>query len=83
MQVIAVAGHYSMWWVYWIGPGLGAALAVLVLRCGVLGGHRPHEARLCHFGHHDATGQHGARVREWLVDVKRLRFLLVSLSDAC
>jgi aquaporin Z len=44
------------WWVYWIGPFLGAALAVVVLRFGLLGGHRPHEARLCHFGHHGATG---------------------------
>jgi aquaporin Z len=44
------------WWVYWAGPLFGAALAVVVLRFGVLGGHRPHEARLCHFGHHGATG---------------------------
>jgi aquaporin Z len=44
------------WWVYWTGPLFGAALAVVVLRFGLLGGHRPHEARLCHFGHHGATG---------------------------
>jgi hypothetical protein len=43
-------------WVYWIGPGLGAALAVLCLRLGALDAHRPREARLCHFGHHGATG---------------------------
>lgn len=35
---------------------MGAALAVVVLRFGLLGRHRPHEARLCHFGHHGATG---------------------------
>ena len=44
------------WWIYWVGPGLGAALAVFFLRLGALDGHRPHEARLCHFGHHGATG---------------------------
>jgi aquaporin Z len=44
------------WWVYWTGPFLGAALAVVVLRFGLIGAHRPHEARLCHFGHHGATG---------------------------
>lgn len=44
------------WWIYWIGPCLGAALAVLALRLDVLSVHRPLEARLCHFGHHGATG---------------------------
>jgi aquaporin Z len=45
------------WWIYWIGPCLGATLAVVALRFGLFGGHRPHEARLYHFGHHGATGQ--------------------------
>jgi hypothetical protein len=27
-----------------------------ILRFGLLGGHHPHEARLCHFGHHGVTG---------------------------
>jgi aquaporin Z len=51
-----VGGLWPGWWLYWIGPGLGAALAVLVLRLGALDAHRPHEARQCHFGHHGATG---------------------------
>lgn len=44
------------WWIYWLGPCLGAALAVIVLRFSLLDEHRPKEARLCHFGHHGATG---------------------------
>ena len=47
---------WQAWWIYWVGPLLGAALAVVVLRYGSLNRHRPHEARLCHFGHLGATG---------------------------
>jgi aquaporin Z len=38
------------WWVYWIDPCLGVALALVALRFRVLGRHRPHQARLSHFG---------------------------------
>ena len=54
-----VSGLWHGQWVYWIGPGLGAALAVAVLRLDLLGRHRPHEARLFHFRHHPA-GEGGA-----------------------
>jgi aquaporin Z len=52
-----VAWLWQSWWVYWIGPCLGAALAVLVLRLPLFRHHRPREARLCHFGHRGATGK--------------------------
>jgi aquaporin Z len=45
------------WWIYWIGPCLGAWLAVAVLRFESFRCHRPGEARLFHFGHHGATGE--------------------------
>jgi aquaporin Z len=51
-----VAGLWQGWWVYWIGPCLGAGLAVVVLRLKLFGWQRPTEARVCHFGHHGATG---------------------------
>jgi aquaporin Z len=51
-----IAWLWQGWWIYWIGPCLGAALAVAVLRFDLFRGHRPFEARLCHFGHHGATG---------------------------
>jgi aquaporin Z len=50
-----VAPTWQGWWIYWLGPMLGAGLAVLVLRYKHLQRHRPAEARLCHFGHHGAT----------------------------
>jgi aquaporin Z len=52
-----VAWLWQGWWIYWIGPCLGAGLAVLLLRYEALRHHRPTEARLCHFGHHGATGE--------------------------
>ncbi|MBV8329177.1 MAG: aquaporin [Verrucomicrobia bacterium] len=51
------------WWIYWIGPCLGAGLAVLLLHFEALRHHRPIEARLFHFGHHGATGESGASQR--------------------
>lgn len=54
-----VAWFWEGWWVYWIGPCLGAGLAVAVLRLHFFRTHRPGEARLCHFGHHGATGKTG------------------------
>jgi aquaporin Z len=58
-----IAWVWQGWWVYWIGPCLGAGLAVAVLRLDIFRHHRPREARLCHFGHHGATGNslHGAK----------------------
>jgi aquaporin Z len=52
-----VAWVWQDWWFYWVGPCLGAGLAVAVLRLHWLRRLRPNEARLCHFGHHGATGQ--------------------------
>jgi aquaporin Z len=52
-----IAWIWQGWWVYWIGPCLGAGLAVAVLRFDIFRHHRPGEARLCHFGHHGATGK--------------------------
>ena len=52
-----IAWIWQGWWVYWIGPCLGAGLAVAVLRFDIFRHHRPGEARLCHFGHHEATGK--------------------------
>jgi len=46
-----VTGIWQDHWIYWVGPGLGAALAVMLLRIETLGHRRPEEARLFHFGH--------------------------------
>ena len=46
-----VGWDWTGWWVYWAGPALGAALAVAILRSGVIGCHRPQQARLFHFKH--------------------------------
>jgi aquaporin Z len=51
-----IAWFWPGWWVYWIGPCLGAGLAVAVLSVQLFRHLRPLEARLCHFGHHGATG---------------------------
>jgi aquaporin Z len=51
-----VGWDWTGWWVYWLGPMLGAALAVAALRSGVIGWHRPHQARLFHFGHPGGVG---------------------------
>jgi aquaporin Z len=52
-----VGGLWPGWWIYWIGPCLGAGLAVGILRFHLFRHLRPGEARLCHFGHHGATGK--------------------------
>ncbi len=46
---------WSGWWVYWIGPLLGACLAVGATHFGLIGRHHPHQARLFHFGHPGGT----------------------------
>jgi aquaporin Z len=46
-----VGWDWSGWWVYWLGPCLGAACAVIVTKLEVLGRHYPQQARLFHFGH--------------------------------
>ena len=43
------------WWVYWIGPAIGAVLAVAVARSSLVRWH-PHQARLFHFGHPGGLG---------------------------
>jgi hypothetical protein len=50
-----VGWAWSGWWIYWTGPALGAALAVGVFRYGLAGRYRPHQARMCHFGHPGGT----------------------------
>ena len=47
-----VAWLWHQQWIYWVGPCLGAALAVLALQSRAFGHHHPHEARLFHFHHH-------------------------------
>ena len=50
-----ISSIWQGWWIYWLGPCLGAGLAVLVFRHEQLRRHRPAEARVCHFGHPGAT----------------------------
>ena len=50
-----VGWAWTGWWIYWLGPALGAALAVGAVRSGFIGHHRPHQARLFHFGHPGGT----------------------------
>lgn len=46
-----VSGDWTGWWIYWVGPALGAALAVAAYRLRLLGRIHLHQARLFHFGH--------------------------------
>ncbi|MGH7088616.1 MAG: MIP/aquaporin family protein [Stellaceae bacterium] len=46
-----VAWVWHRQWVYVVGPCLGAAVAVALLRLEFWGRHRPHEARVFHFRH--------------------------------
>jgi aquaporin Z len=71
-----IAWVWQGWWVYWIGPCLGAALAVAVLRFDMFRFHRPAEARLCHFGHPGATGGTSRRL-----DVSAFRRTLSRFLD--
>jgi aquaporin Z len=50
----------SVWsghWIYWVGPLLGAAAAVGLLRLTLSHENRPKEARLFHFGHPGGLGK--------------------------
>ncbi len=47
-----IANTWAGQWIYFVGPCLGAALAVGALRLEVIGRHRPHEARTAHFSQH-------------------------------
>lgn len=44
-----ISGHWSGFWIYVLGPPLGAALAIGLLRLEVIGRHRVPVARLFHF----------------------------------
>jgi len=44
-----VSGQWSHFWIYLLGPLLGAALAIALLRLEMLGPHRVQVARLSHF----------------------------------
>ena len=50
-----IGAVWQGWWVYWLGPVLGAATAVAFMKLHVMRHHRPHQARLFHFGHHGGT----------------------------
>ena len=52
-----ISGNWAAWWVYWIGPAFGAALAVGVYRARLLGHIHLHQARLFHFGHPGGVGR--------------------------
>ena len=52
----AVIGSvWQGWWIYWLGPVLGAVMAVSFMKLHVMRHHRPHQARLFHFGHPGGT----------------------------
>ena len=46
-----IGNAWGGWWVYWVGPAVGAAAAVAAARWRVFGHTHPHQARLFHFGH--------------------------------
>jgi aquaporin Z len=52
-----ISGSWGGWWVYWLGPFLGAILAVVAIRTDIFGYHHPHQARIFHFGHPGGAGK--------------------------
>ncbi len=59
-----VSGDWTGWWVYWIGPAAGAALAVGAYKIKLLGRFHLHQARLFHFGHPGGVGPSSRRRAE-------------------
>ncbi|WP_141301635.1 MIP/aquaporin family protein [Komagataeibacter diospyri] len=47
-----VAGQWESFWIYALGPFMGAALAIWLIRSRLLGRIEVEEARLVNFGHH-------------------------------
>ncbi|WP_308719794.1 aquaporin [Komagataeibacter xylinus] len=47
-----VAGQWQSFWIYALGPFMGAALAIAIIRSRLLGRIEVEEARLVNFGHH-------------------------------
>jgi aquaporin Z len=43
-----IGADWTGWWIYVVGPLLGAAAAVAVMRLEIVGRHRPAEARVAH-----------------------------------
>lgn len=43
-----VSADWTGWWIYVVGPLLGAAAAVALMRMEIIGRHRPEEARVAH-----------------------------------
>ncbi|AQU87580.1 porin [Komagataeibacter nataicola] len=47
-----IAGQWQSFWIYALGPFMGAALAIAIIRSRLLGRIEVEEARLVNFGHH-------------------------------
>ena len=58
-----LSADWTGWWVYWLGPACGAALAVGAYRIRLFGHVHLHQARLFHFGHPGGIGRSDARTR--------------------
>ena len=52
-----IGQNWAGWWVYWIGPVVGAALAVAAHQARLFGRLHLPQARLFHFGHHGGVGR--------------------------
>ncbi len=51
------SGDWPGWWIYFLGPALGAVLAITILRLELFGRHRPEEARVAHPPRPEATNE--------------------------
>jgi aquaporin Z len=52
-----IGQNWAGWWVYWLGPAVGAALAVAAHQAKLFGHIHLPQARLFHFGHHGGVGR--------------------------